>query len=119
MRGVFVVVVAVLLSSTLFTGGPVYALQDGKHLQADCTRGNSFADGYCEGFIIGVLSAHMSPWVISLQKGRTYFCIPGNLTFKQITAAIQKYLSEHANLHRYRADVNIWTAATETYPCPE
>lgn len=105
--------------SALVLTGPAHALPDGKELYSDCTRGNSFSEGYCEGFIIGVLSAHMSPWVINLQKGRTYFCIPGNVTFQEITKTIVKYIVNHPSRQRYRADVNIWTAATESYPCKD
>jgi len=59
----------------------------------------------------------MSPWVVNLQKGRTYFCIPGDVTFKQITEVVEKYLAENPNRQRYRADINVWTAMTEAYPC--
>ena len=67
-----------LLSACVFAmflffmvAGPAEALPDGKELYGDCTRSDPYSAGYCEGFVIGVLSAHMSPWVVNLQKGKT------------------------------------------------
>ena len=114
MKSVLAVMIAVFV---LMAAEPAHALQNGKELQSDCSRGNPFSEGYCEGFIIGVLSAHLSPWVINLQKGRTYFCIPGSVTFKQISEVVQKYMDDNPSRSRYRADINIWTAVTEAYPC--
>jgi len=114
----FAVMLAIGLC-VLSASGPAAALPDGKELLSDCSRGDAFSKGYCEGYIIGVLSAHMSPWVINLQKGRTYFCIPGNLTYEDITKAVKKYIADNPKRRRYRADINIWTAATEAYPCPD
>ena len=114
MKSMLAAVVAVV---ALLAAEPTHALQNGSELNSDCARGNAFSEGYCEGFIIGVLSAHMSPWVINLQKGRTYFCIPGDLTFKQITEVVQKFMVDNPGRSRYRADINIWTAATEAFPC--
>lgn len=114
MKSVLAVVIAIFVFSTSL---PAYALPDGRELHSDCTRGNPFSEGYCEGFVVGVLSAHMSPWVVSLQKGRKYFCIPGNVTFRQMTEIVEKYLAENPSRHRYRADTNVWTAITEAFPC--
>lgn len=114
MKSVFAVVIAVF---ALLAAEPARALQNGSELHSDCTRGNPFSEGYCEGFIVGVLSAHLSPWVINLQKGRTYFCIPGNLNFKELTEIVEKYLVENPSRRRYRADINVWTAMTEAFPC--
>ena len=110
-------VAALIAGFALFTAGPAQALQDGKELHSDCSRGNAFSEGYCEGFIVGVLSAHLSPWVVNLQQGRTYFCIPPNVTFKQMAEIVQKYLAENPSRHRYNATNTIWTAATEAFPC--
>lgn len=115
MKVLFVLTVGVF---TLLSSEPVYALQDGRQLFTDCSRDNAYSDGFCEGFIAGVVSAHLSPWVISLQKGRTYFCIPGDVTFKQMAKIVEKYLADNPDHHRYRADNSIWTAATEAFPCP-
>ena len=114
MKFLYVLVIGIFAA---FASLPAHALQDGRQLYTDCTRGNAFSEGYCEGFIVGVLSAHLSPWVINLQQGRTYFCIPPQVTFKEVAEIVQKYLSENPGRRRYRADVNIWTAATEAFPC--
>jgi hypothetical protein len=114
MKFLFVLAIGVF---AIFSSVPAHALQDGRQLYSDCTRGNPFSEGYCEGFIVGVLSAHLSPWVINLQKGRSYICIPGNVTFKEMAEIVQRYLAEHPYRHRYWADINIWTAATEAFPC--
>lgn len=114
MKSLLAAVIAVFV---LLAAEPTHALQNGSDLHSDCTRGNPFSQGYCEGFIIGVLSAHLSPWVINLQKGRTYFCIPGEVTFKQITEIVEKYLADNPSRNRYRADINVWTAMTEAFPC--
>jgi hypothetical protein len=114
MKSVFAAAITLLVFSTL---SPVHALPDGRELHTDCARGNAFSEGYCEGFVVGVLAAHMSPWVVNLQKGRRYFCIPGNVTFKQMTEIVEKYLAENPGRHRYRADTNVWTAMTEAFPC--
>ena len=111
--------VLAIVAFAVLSSGPAHALQDGRQLHSDCTRGNAFSEGYCEGFIVGVLSAHLSPWVISLQNGRSYICIPGNVTFKQIAEIVQKYLADNPNRRRYRADINIWSAATEAFPCSD
>ncbi len=99
------------------TTAPAQALQDGRQLYLDCTRGNPFSEGYCEGFIVGVLAAHLSPWVVNLQQGRTYFCIPAKVTFNELAEVVEKYLVENPARHRYRADTNVWSAVTEAYPC--
>ena len=114
MKSVLSAVIGVFV---LLTIAPAYALPDGRQLYLDCTRGNPFSEGYCEGFVVGVLSTHLSPWVVNLQKGRTYFCIPGNVTFKQMTEIVEKYLAENPSRHRHRADTNVWTAMTEAFPC--
>ena len=38
----------------VFSVVPAHALQDGRQLYLDCTRGNAFSEGYCEGFVAGV-----------------------------------------------------------------
>lgn len=116
MKLVIVIVVGFYM---LLVSIPASAMQEGRDLHRECLRTNAYSNGYCEGFIIGVLSAHMSPWVINLQKGRTYFCIPGNLTFQQIAKAVQQYLADNPKKLRHRADINIWTAATEAFPCSQ
>ena len=104
-------------SAILAAPAPAHALQDGKELLQDCTRGNPFSNGYCEGFIVGVLATHLSPWVVNLQQGKTYFCIPPKVTFRELAAVVEKYLADNPSRHRYRADTNVWTAVTEAFPC--
>ena len=108
-----------VMFAVLATTAPAYALQNGKELLQDCTRGSPFSKGYCEGFVAGVLAAHLSPWVVNLQRGRTYFCIPPKITFQELAVVVEKYLAENPSRHRYRADTNVWTAVTEAFPCSE
>ncbi len=114
MKFAFAAVIGIFVLLTIV---PAHALQDGRQLHSDCTRGNPFSEGYCEGFVVGVLSTHLSPWVINLQKGRKFFCIPANVTFKEMAEIVEKYLAENPDRHQYRADTNVWTAVTEAFPC--
>ena len=114
MKSVLAAVIGIFI---ILTTMPAHALQDGRQLHSDCTRGNPFSEGYCEGFVVGVLSTHLSPWVINLQNGRKFICIPANVTFKQMTEIVEKYLAENPGRRQYRADTNVWTAVTEAFPC--
>ena len=80
--------------------------------------GQANAQGYCNGFIVGVGQFHTS---LTAEGGtqRPIFCIPNpQPTLNQVAAAFVTWTRSNSQYASERAVDGLMRFAAETYPCP-
>jgi hypothetical protein len=88
----------------------------GARLYEDCKSENPFNQGYCGGYVTGVVAT-----LVNLQRYRqlpdTALCIPDDVSKGQLVEAVVKYLENYPR-QRDRQAVNLVPEALNAeYPC--
>jgi len=96
---------------------PTFADYDtGARLYEDCKSDNPFNQGYCGGYVVGVIAT-----LVNQQRYRVLpdsaLCIPADVSKGQLVEAVTKYLEAYPR-QRERQAVNLVPEALNAeYPC--
>jgi hypothetical protein len=72
---------------------------------------------FCHGYIEGIIDMEM--FVKNNLNLKGDFCIPKNVTAKQLVDIVTQYLNEHPVERRYTAASEVYIAITSAFPCPK
>ena len=107
-----------LLTAFLLLLAPFAAADDdtGARLYEDCKSENPFNQGYCGGYVVGIVAT-----MVNLQRYHmlpdTALCIPEDVSKAQLVEAVLKYLETYPR-QRDRQAINLVPEALNAeYPC--
>ena len=81
---------------------------DGIWLANNCAINGGPSDGLCMGYAVGVAEALISADTI---------CPAGGLTNRQVQRVVQKYLSDHSDVHHQPAILLATAALKQAFAC--
>jgi hypothetical protein len=92
--------------------------RDGNQLLDACTdqtdQGNIL---FCYGYIQGIID--MSWYMTGYLKLTGDFCIPQEITARQLSDIVTKYLRGNPSTRHYRASLLVHSALFQAFPCPK
>jgi hypothetical protein len=101
----------------------------GAHIQDQCEKTSNgtepFSNGFCAGFIDGVLEAQVM-WEVFESKGsvgtlkrnpQLSFCLPAEVTNGQVVKIFTKYLDDHPEELHEPAALLLVTSLRKAFPC--
>lgn len=107
-----------LLTACLLLLSPLAGADEdtGERLYADCKSDKPFNQGYCGGYVVGVVAN-----MVNMQRYRVLpdsaLCVPEDVSKQQLVDAVVKYLEAYPR-QRARQAVNLVPEAlTAEYPC--
>ena len=99
---------------------PAHGQLNGNGLKNICDGDMDFEQMSCMAYVSGVLATFTSPYIVQLQGGRNLICLPPGgspQSTQQITDVVKRYLTNNPAIRHERADVLIFNAAFEAFPC--
>jgi hypothetical protein len=110
MRGLILGTIAVLVLAS-----PAAASISGNDLKKACEgTSRTFAEGYCFGFMTGVLDTLRGA---DTDPTRKMWCEPPTVTGEQLRAMLQKYLADHPERLHFAASSLIADMYSEAFAC--
>jgi Rap1a immunity proteins len=92
--------------------------QNGNQLLDACTDQTGHENTpLCYGYIQGIID--MSWYMTGYLKLKGDFCIPQEVTVRQLSEIVAKYLRDNPSTRRYRASVLVHIALFQAFPCPK
>lgn len=110
----------VALIAVLVVTGPAWAGQSGREFLELCDQGDSWSEGYCVGYVVGVgemLDGLLLEDGVRAAFDGKIFCLPDDVTKGAVRDRVLDFLREHPDVSDHQMTSITWAALIETYPC--
>lgn len=86
----------------------------GNDLFEMCQNDQDFSDGYCIGYIAGVVDVASDEIVM---KDSLLVCLPEHVTMRQAFGVVYLYLEQHPEQRHFSAHTTAMAALIDGFPC--
>ena len=112
-----------LASKTTLATALVFAVQapanadsytmTGNQLLTFCEGQNSFSQGMCQGYVLGVADHYLTNGIDDILR----ICIVSRVTRKQVVDVAVAFLQSRPEKRQYIAEGVVWEALHDAFPC--